>query len=480
MEFIAHVASSYPILWVDTCEYERAIYDLSNEIRNTIHHNVFAWDVVDGLKANQKGQFVPEKCDDADDPLTPIHFLAKAKQPTVLFAEDYHLFLKSPEVWRTLLNNIHNFKSSSNIFVIVSPVVDIPQEIKRYITVIDYSLPTKEDIGKILDKITTDMNINDLDETERKEIINSGTGLTAFEFENAVYHSIVLNKQKIVPASIHQQKRQLIRKNAAMDVVKSQYGFERIAGLDNMKDFVPRMVGKPGARGIMIVGVPGGGKSAFAKALGKETGRMTIELDIGNLQGGIVGETEQNTKDALQTIDAMEPAILFLDELEKSLSGVSGYSGDSGASKRQGGQVLKWLNDHTSDVYVIATCNNIDELPAEYLRSGRWDAIFYVGLPSADERKKLVNLYKNIYGLEDTELPNISNWTGAEIETLCKLAKNLNVPLTTAAKYVCPIVRTSADKIKNMQEKVRGIAVSASNEPEQVEEQSTGRKIVSL
>ena len=476
-EFILHVASSYPILWIDTCEYQRCINTYANDIiESPIKHSIYAWDMVSGISEYRKGSFenLDPTREEYKDPIAPIDFLKnicndneqrkqarKEIKPSVMFVQDYHLFLKSPEIWRSLLNLSPQFSSVAQVFVIVSPIVEIPQEIKRYVSVLDFQLPTKDVIRERLEYIANNMQC-EIDEKDKDEIISSGTGLTMNEFDNALYLSLVSNDKKVVPAQIHKQKRQLIRKNSAMDVVKSDYGFERIVGLDNMKDFVKKMVGKPDSKGTLIVGVPGGGKSAFAKALGKETGRLTIDLDIGNLQGGLVGETEQNTKDALQTIDAMEPAILFLDELEKSLSGVSGYSGDSGTSKRQGGQILRWLNDHTSDVYVIATCNNIDELPPEYLRSGRWDVIFFVDLPTAEERDGLVKLYKNIYGLKDKKIPDIEGWTGAEIENLCKLAKNLETSLEDAAKYICPMIKVSREKIDNMINKVNGIAVPAS------------------
>lgn len=464
-EFEGYVASAYPILWIDTHEYDRAIKNYTKELEEgKTKYNIAAWDIVSGISKYSGDRFISAG-DPAGDPLEPINFLLKDHGPAVMFVKDYHMYIEAIEIWRSLINSINNFKRKAKVFVIISPKVTIPEEIKRYITVINFSLPTKEELKEIIDIAvrTVDAKIEDED-----LVLSSGSGLTAFEFENAIYHSIVLNKHKIIPQYIHEHKRQLIRKNSAMDIIKPEFGFERIIGLDNMKEFVPKMVGKKTARGILIVGIPGGGKSAFAKALGKETKRMTISLDIGNLQGGIVGETEQNTKDALQVVDAMQPAILFLDEIDKSLAGVgNSYSGDSGTSKRQGGQILEWLQDHKSDVYVVATCNDISALPPEYLRAGRWDAIFSVGLPSREERDGMLNLYKNIYDLKDDSDINIDNWTGAEIENLCKLASNLDCTLAEAKKYVCPMVKVSGDKIKNMLNSLAGIAVPATKFVEQ-------------
>lgn len=464
-EFVGYVASAYPILWIDTHEYDRAIKNYTEELeKGKTKYNIATWDIVSGISKYNGDRFVSAS-DPNGDPSEPIDFLLKDSGPAVIFVNDYHMYIEAIDIWRSLINSINNFKQNAKIFVIISPKVNIPEEIKRYVTVINFSLPTKEELKEIINVAVQSVGAEIEDEDL---VLSSGSGLTAFEFENAIYHSIVLNKRKIIPQYIHEHKRQLIRKNSAMDIIKPEFGFERIIGLDNMKEFVPKMVGKKTARGILIVGIPGGGKSAFAKALGKETKRMTISLDIGNLQGGIVGETEQNTKDALQVVDAMQPAILFLDEIDKSLAGVgNSYSGDSGTSKRQGGQILEWLQDHKSDVYVIATCNDISALPPEYLRAGRWDAIFSVGLPSREERDGMLNLYKNIYDIKDDSDINIDNWTGAEIENLCKLASNLDCTLAEAQRYVCPMVKVSGDKIKNMLNSLAGIAVPATKFVEQ-------------
>ena len=480
-QFFHHVASSYPILWVDSDEYDRAITTL-RESAKTIGHNCFKWDIVTGVVKFEGNN---ERIEDGTngDPLQAIQSLlnkANKGSSNIMFAQDFHLYIKSEEVWRTLLNNLNILRSTGNIFVIVSPVVDIPTEIKRYVTVLDFALPSKEELSEILDYACKSMGSEIPDEVTKNEILNSGTGLAAHEFENAIYHSMTVNAKKIVAASVHEQKRQLIRKNSAMEVVKSDTGFEMLAGLENLKQFTPKMVGKKDAKGILVVGVPGAGKSAYAKALGKETGRMTISLDIGALQGGIVGDTERNTNEAFKIIDSMEPAILFIDEMEKFINIGGGSTGDSGVSKRQGGAVLKWLNDHTSDVYTIATCNNIDSLPPEFLRAERWDAIFFVDLPNEVERKAIFDLYKNYYGIESNEDVDVTDWTGAEIKNLCKLAKNLEVSLQEASKYVCPISKTAANKIEALRAKLEGCTVPASLNITETMEASSTRKVFDI
>lgn len=479
-DFITYSAAAYPVLWINTCEYDRAIETYTNELvelklNGYAYYDIYVWDLITGLQrydyANRKYIDYANDDDANKEPLAPIklmHTLCDLcddnKYTSIMvFVKNYHIFLKSPDIFQSLLNSISKFNKNMATLVIVSPVVDIPIELKRYITIIDFNLPDKAILADALDLMIDNFKA---DADDKDEIITSGSGLTLLEFKNAICKSISSNNRKILANSIHEQKRQLIRQNNAMDIVKSDYGFERIIGLDNLKFFLSKMIGKPRSKSVLLVGVPGSGKSMIAKAAGKELGRLSISLDIGNLQGSLVGQTEQNTKDAFAIIDAMQPAILFLDEIDKSLAAVSNnaYSGDSGVGKRQGGYILQWLNDHTSDIYTIATCNNIDRLPPEYLRAGRWDAIFYIGLPTKEERTALLELYKNIYHISDDSVTcaNIVGWTGAEIESLCKLAHNLEISLQEATEFVCPMIKVAENDISMMIKKLQGIAVPAS------------------
>lgn len=459
-KFLSYVAASYPVIWVNTIEYQRAISTLSKMVKK-IDHKSLKWDVQTGLIEIETGKIIKGE---EGDPAEPInHF--KNKERTVVFAQDFHLWLKMPDIWRKLLNTMDFLKENANVLVIVSPVVEIPPEINRYITVVDFTLPNRDELSTVLANVCNDMKIDYPTNEEKEEIINCGLGLTTFEFENSLYLSI--SNRKPMTETVQSQKEQLIRKNATLSITKSQGGFETLAGLDNLKNFAKKMAmarGEKRGKGILLLGVPGAGKSHFAKTLGKETGRVTINMDFGNLMGGIVGETEQKTRDALAVIDAMEPCILFIDEIEKGLAGTSGHNGDSGTSKRQGGMFLKWLNDHESDVYVVATSNSIQNLDPEFLRAGRWDAIFFVDLPNDEEKAAILKLYKEFYKISknDVEIPDIANWTGAEIESMCRLASSMETTLEEASKYVCPIVKTMGEKIDALRDFAKDRAIPAS------------------
>jgi SpoVK/Ycf46/Vps4 family AAA+-type ATPase len=206
---------------------------------------------------------------------------------------------------------------------------------------------------------------------------------------------------------------------------------------------------------------PGCGKSAFCKALGNETGRPTLVLDVGNLLGSLVGQSEANIRQALRIIDAMAPAVLFLDECEKAFSGVSG-SGDSGVSARLFGSFLSWLNDHESDVFVVATANDISKLPPEFSRAERFDGVFFLDLPDAKQRQAIWQIYVAKYALDAAQtLPKDEGFTGAEIKACCRLAALLDVPLVAAAQNIVPVSRTSAESVEKLRTWASGRCLSA-------------------
>jgi SpoVK/Ycf46/Vps4 family AAA+-type ATPase len=213
-----------------------------------------------------------------------------------------------------------------------------------------------------------------------------------------------------------------------------------------------------------LLGVPGTGKSALAKALGNETSRPTLTLDVGSLMGGIVGDTERNIRQALRITDAMAPSILFLDEVEKGLSGVaSSGQTDGGVSARLFGTFLTWLNDHASDVFVIATCNDISKLPPEFARAERFDGCFFLDLPHETERRAIWNLYLNHFELDAAQrLPNDIGWTGAEIRACCRLAALLDLPLVAAAENIVPVARTAAESVERLRNWASGRCLDAS------------------
>ena len=260
-------------------------------------------------------------------------------------------------------------------------------------------------------------------------------------------------------------KAQTLRKNNLLTLHRGDERFDSLGGLGNLKDFCRRaLVGgkRVRPRGVLLLGVPGSGKSAFAKALGNETGRPTLLLDVGSLLGSLVGQSEQNIRQALRIADAMSPCVLFLDEVEKALSGV-GSTGDNGVSTRLFGSFLTWLSDHTSDVFVVATANDISKLPPEFSRAERFDGVFFLDLPNVKEKDAIWRLYRGAFGIPESQSrPDDSDWTGAEVRACCRLAALLDVPLTQAARNVVPVAVTAAESMQKLRTWASGRCLNAS------------------
>jgi SpoVK/Ycf46/Vps4 family AAA+-type ATPase len=211
---------------------------------------------------------------------------------------------------------------------------------------------------------------------------------------------------------------------------------------------------------VLLLSPPGCGKSQFCKCLGNETGRPTLVLDVGALYGSLVGQTEERVRQALRIVDATSPAILFLDECEKALSG---GQGDSGVSARLFGSLLTYLSDHTSDVFVVMTANDISKLPPEFTRAERFDGVFFLDLPGTAERDRIWPLYLDRYGLDPAQKrPRDDDWTGAEIQSCCRLAALLDVPLSEAATHVVPVAVTAAESVEGLRNWASGRCLDAS------------------
>jgi SpoVK/Ycf46/Vps4 family AAA+-type ATPase len=213
----------------------------------------------------------------------------------------------------------------------------------------------------------------------------------------------------------------------------------------------------------LLLSPPGCGKSQFAKALGNETGRPTVILDIGNLLGSLVGQSESNVRQALKLADAMSPCVLFCDEIEKGLAGASSSGQtDSGVTARVFGSLLTWLNDHESDVFFVGTCNDASKLPPEFARAERFDGVFFVDLPGREQKDGIWSIYARHYGLDLRQpRPDDSQWTGAEIKSCCRLAALLDVPLVQSAQNVVPVAVTAGDKIESLRQWASGRCLSA-------------------
>jgi SpoVK/Ycf46/Vps4 family AAA+-type ATPase len=475
-----YVRACFTGIWIESREHQDALTEIAGLCLQE-DWQLATWDIDSGL--NVPGQTEPVT--ESPDPLAAIravNALATPEGTAILVLQNFHRFMQSAEIMQALSRQIIAGKQNRTIIVILSPVVQIPVELEKMFVVIEHDLPEREQLEAIAQGIATEEG--ELPEgPELQTVLDAAAGLTRMEAENAFSLSLV-RQQRITADTVWELKCQTLKKSGLLSLHRGSESFDSLGGLTALKAFCKRSLLQSGRsnpnkrpRGVLLLGVPGTGKSAFAKALGQETNRPTLVLDIGALMGSLVGQTEQNIRQALQIADAMAPCILFCDEIEKALSGVaSSGQTDSGVSARMFGTLLSWMNDHTSDVYLIATCNDISKLPPEFSRAERFDAVVFLDLPGRDEKQAIWDMYLDMFEQDRSQrLPDDANWTGAEVRACCRLGALLDIPLMAAAQHVVPVAVTAAESVERLRNWASGRCLDA-DAPGIYTHSPTGRK----
>ncbi len=458
-----YVRACFTGIWIESHEHDDALAEMAALCRQE-NWRLAVWDVDRGLQVS--GQQATDA--GGNDPLAAIHSLGPLAAPdssALLVLVNFHKFLNSAEVVQALARQISVGKQQRTFVVVLSPVVQIPVELEKLFVVIEHELPSRGQLEEIAHGIATEEG--ELPEDTVGAVLDSAAGLTRFEAEGAFSLSLVRHGH-LVPRAIFEQKSQMLKKSGLLSLHQGSETFADLGGLDALKSFCTRAVRRQAnpdplrrPRGVLLLSPPGCGKSQFAKALGNEVGRPTLTLDVGALFGSLVGQSEQNIRQALRIADAMAPAVLYCDELEKALSGVNGM-GDSGVSTRLFGTLLTWLNDHESDVFFVGTCNDISKLPPEFARAERFDGLFMIDLPGPKEKQAIWRMYQEKYGLDpEQSKPAHDLWTGAEIKSCCRLAALLDVPLVEAASNVVPVAKTASEAVEKLRSWASGRCLSA-------------------
>lgn len=480
LEFAQHVAAGFSVMWVRSHEHDAAVAEMlkaSEKSGFALSH----WNFATGVRALVRQKNPPTTvvksapgaapCDQdlKASPLDLIRTLSEQVKPAsadwnseVLILENLgHLFADaSGRVTNlALLQAIKNFsyvadKSCKHLVILSLDGYKIPTDLERTAVTLDHPLPSLETIRDILHHgISASVKPPAKDTEAEASLLNACKGLTGREVENALSLSIT-TKAGFHPGVVWSFKSQALRKGG-LQLLQGPESFDDIGGMASLKQFSMRLLRGAAAhglppKGIMLVGVPGAGKSYFCKALGNAVGWPTVVFDVGAMFGSLVGQTEEAVRRALAVVDAMAPCVLMIDEVEKALSGTSGGANDSGVSARLLGTLLTWMQERTSNVMVVCTSNDVSRLPPEFTRAGRFDATVFMDLPSEAEKSAIWDIHLKKYGLEKIGLPNDKTWTGAEIEGCCRLAKTLGVPLAEAALNVVPIVKSSGDKLESL------------------------------
>lgn len=456
-----YVSGCFTGIWVETQEPQEAVSDIQSLCQEEAWR--FArWDIDRGLRL--AGQAV----EDGQDPLSAVNSAsAMGEDTSILVLENLHRFLSSAEIIQAVVSQLHAGKQSRSIIVVLAPVLELPPELEKMFVAIDHSLPDREQLREIAEGIGVEEG--ELPEgRELDQVLDAASGLTRSEAESAFSLSLVRHG-RITPETTWELKTQTLKKSGLLELYQGDANFDDLGGLDALKSFCKRALTRSSenvrAKGVMLLSPPGCGKSQICKALGNETGRPVILLDVGSLMGSLVGQTESRTRQALKIIDAMGKSVVLLDEVDKAFGSASGgSSGDSGVSARMFATALIWLNDRQSDSFVVCTANDVQKLPPEFARAERFDSVFFVDLPGKSEREMIWDLYIESYGLDPEQpKPKDQSWTGAEIKACCRLSALLNVPLKQAALNVVPVANTARESIEGLRSWASGRCIDAQN-----------------
>ena len=468
--FKSYLKAGFSCLWVNTLEPARAEQVLGRVALETKQEDAppLHWDIAQGLINLATG--VATAC---PSPVEALKNAAKAPEGTVTFLWNLHRLLGGLEVIQTVLNVQPTLKEKGNCIVVLAPSSEkLPEELARIFTIIEFQLPTRDDLLQVMTKIGEPYGV--VSPAEPNGQVDAALGLTDLEAEDAFSLALV-ETGHFDSAVVAREKAGALLRQSQLQMSTFQERFADLGGLDVMKEYTLRTAPSPLSLGIMILGIPGGGKSHFAKALGNELGIPTLSLDFSRMMSSLVGSSEANMRNALKAVDAMGRVVLFLDEIEKGLAGV-GSSGelDSGVKAGVGATFLTWLSDRDPGrAYLVATCNNIKQLPPPYQRAERWDSIWFVDLPNRGEKDAIWPIHQARFKVEG-EHPDDTDWTGAEIKSCCRTAAMMGCSLQEAARYVVPIARSMKEEIEALRWWASGRAIPASL-PE--EPAAAGRKL---
>src|SRR5512133_27243 len=431
------VRARYPLVYLVTSEEQRLEAVLA-ELAETHGKTLLGWSVAKGFR--RLGGSKTAGLEGAKEPLAALAAIEKLSDPSLVVLKDFHPYLQDPAVVRALRELSHSLKSTFTTVVLLSPTLVIPPEIEKEVSVLDVPLPGYRDLLQLLKEIVGVVRQGnrakvELTKDDADQLIKAAQGLTLAEAENAfakaIAHDGRLSKDDV--PLVLEEKRQVIRKSGLLEYYPTDVKLANVGGLDALKSWLARRgaafseaarkFGLPEPKGLLLLGVQGCGKSLTAKAIAAQWRLPLLRLDMGRIFSGLVGSSEENLRRAIQVAESVAPVVLWIDEIEKGLAGVSssGFS-DGGVSARVAGTLLTWLQEKTAPVFVDATANKIEQLPPELLRKGRFDEIFFIDLPSAAERRDILDIHVRRRGRDpgahDLEAlaRRTAGFSGAEIE----------------------------------------------------------------
>ncbi|HEY9722622.1 MAG TPA: AAA family ATPase, partial [Oscillatoriaceae cyanobacterium] len=485
------IRSRYPLLYVPTSEEaraEEAIADVATAASPP--RQVYFWDFIDGYAGSAK-----------EDPLQALEFVRTrpASTPAVFVLRDFHRFLEDVRVSRMLRNLLRGLRAERKTVVLLSSVLKVPHELAEEVTILDFPLPTEAEIAREM-TLALDESCVRLDAGAREALVKACQGLTMARIRQVLGKAIaqdgVLDEADI--ALVLEEKKQKIRQTELLEFYPSSENLADIGGLDNLKKWLSvrsaafseraRRYGLPNPKGLLLVGIQGTGKSLSAKAIAQAWRLPLLRLDVGRLMGSLVGESEGKAREMIRLAEAMAPAVLWMDEIDKAFGAV-GHAGDAGTSSRVLSTLITWMQEKTAPVFVVATANNVEVLPPELLRKGRFDEIFFVGLPSDRERREIFEVHlKRVRGHQlraynlDRLVAVSAGFSGAEIaqaitdamhEAFAEEREFTTEDLVNVLRGAVPLSRTAEEQV----ERLKRWAAGGRARPASVEELRAARRV---
>lgn len=508
------IHAGYSGLMLVSYEEQRVEGDIATVAKN-VGFDLHTWSLTKGIVNMKTGIPIPE----TQDPLAALAMFEQmvsddyAKRSKngeevganiILVMRDFHLFTEqcNPLLIRRVKEAVLTGRNSNRVLIILGCRLAMAKELEKEFTVIEVKLPDREQLLELANTIAASAGIELNGSTEA--LLDSASGLTTLEAADAMALALVEGDRKeILPAVVAREKAATLKKNGILEIIDVKVNRASVGGLTRLMPWIDKRVaafskeaktyGLPTPKGFLGIGIPGCGKSLVAKVTASILGLPLLRLDAGRLFGSHVGESEANLRSVIQTVEAIAPCVLYIDEAEKGLGG-SKSSGqtDGGTAGRVFGTFLQWMQDKTAPVFVVATANDVTSLPPEFQRKGRFDEVWFFDLPTSEEREDIWKIQIQKYGRKTKgyDLRALAtatdNWTGSEIEALyveglyAAFDNDRKEPTTellvTLAKDVVPLSKTMAAQVEALREWAKGKARKAS-EPITAVAQGKGRKL---
>jgi len=415
----------YPVIFINTIEEDRVEYVIRKYIKTSLNRSIYSWDFVDGYTNNPNNEGFAKR-----NPLQALELVERltSETPAIFLLKDFNRFLTDISISRKLKNLGRILKLQPKTILIIGSDFNIPKELQDLITVVQFQLPVETEISQELTRLIDSLNIK-VNSQLFENLTQACQGLS-LERIRRVLSKIIATHKTIDENSISillTEKKQIISQTEILEYWSVNEKITNIGGVENLKEWLKKRktsfsiqasnYGLPTPRGLLLVGIQGTGKSLTAKAIATEWQLPLLKLDVGKLFGGIVGESESRLRQMIEVSETLAPCILWIDEIDKAFSN-NESKGDSGTSNRVLATFISWLSEKTKPVFVVATANNIDLLPLEIIRKGRFDEIFFLDLPQKDEREQIFKIHIQEFR------PN--SWESYDYEKLAQLSESFS------------------------------------------------------